>query len=1092
MATRQVTTVFAVEGERDYKDAVKNINAVIKVLNSELDLLSEKYRDNEGSVHALRQKMSELQEIYDKQNEKLDILVQAYDAAVRNTQRYKEECERLKDTITENRKQLELFREAGEGSSDAAKTLAEETADLEKALKNNTTHYQTSMRNAADFAAQANDTRIEIEKLGREIDNTSVYLAEAEMSADGYAHSLDKVSDSADNMSKKMADSFDAITASLAAAGIERAFDNIRDAMQECRNKALEFETSLTGVFKTVSGSAEELKGIEQGIKDLALEIPATTAEIASVAEAAGQLGIATQDIIEFTEVMIKLGTSTNLSATEAATSLARFANITGMTADNYERLGSTVVDLGNKFAATEEEIVSMATRMASTGEVVGMSGADMLAFAAALSSVGVETEAGGSAISKLFKRIEEAVVVYDKAKEAIDSTGEEIRDLELFQSNHSKTFKSIADEIGLTAAELSSFIKNVRDLENYAGVASMTPGEFIQRWEEDAARALDGFIAGLGRIEEESGNAVLTLEEMGITEVRLSNAVLALASAQGLLESTLDTSSEAWEKNTALADEAAKRYETDASKAVILKNAIEQLEVAVGDDFNNTMEPAIENLTALVIAMKDASEESPTFSAGLAGVGGALAGLAGLTVAAAGIKAVSGALAVFGTTAGPVALAVTAISGIAAAVSVYKANVEELTETSEELITQNDRLLTSVRDSKTSYDESNTAIDLNREKVEQLTDKIFTMTSEMEQTPAAQAIVQGAVDELNGILPGLGLTYDTVTGQINMTRDALIEFAEQAADTARLDALKQYMQDLTGQSVELDVKKTLSAERISEVREEYEKLLEVYNNQSWTKDLIYFFDGDETTKTLLELHTELKRYENELDELTQSQEEIETALRNVNTELETAQTVYNEYADNLASSVGELQTAGENVGSAFVDGMIAGMDAKGDELRRKARELASIPNEETRDKLEIRSPSKVAKRLGGFFGEGLAVGLSESEEEVARAAASLAGKFDISGELAEQYRAAQSRIYSMRELGKPNSRIDFDAYSNQMRDMNRSAAASAAYASGLNRSEREANITIIQQLDGKEISREVSRVQFNDTKITARARGVR
>lgn len=880
-------------------------------------------------------------------------------------------------------------------------------------------------------------------------------------------------------------------SSSLAAAGIERSFEKIRDTMQECREKSLEFETSLTGVFKTVSGSAEELKAVEDGIKNLALEIPATTTEIASVAETAGQLGIATKDIIEFTEVMMKLGTATNLSATEGATSLARFANITGMSADDYERLGSTVVDLGNKFATTEEEIVALATRMAATGDMVGMKESDMLAYAAAISSVGIEAEAGGSAISKLFKRIEEAVAVYDVAKEAIDSTGEEIRDLELLQSNHSKTFKSIADDIGLTSTELSSYIKNVRELEDYATIASMKPGEFIQSWEDNAAAALEGFIAGLGQIEEESGNAVLTLEEMGITEVRLSNAVLALSSAQDLLERTLDTASEAWERNTALSDEAAKRYETDASKAAILQNAIEQLEVALGDDFNNTLEPAIEGLTGFTAALADAAEESPTFSAGVAGIGGALAGLTGLTVAAAGIKAISTALAVFGTTAGPVALAVTAISGIATAAAVYKANVEELSEASDEIITQNDRLLQSVKESKSAYDTSNESIDLNREKVEHLTEKIFMLTSEMEQTPAAQAIVQGAVDELNSILPGLGLTYDTVTGQINMTRDALIEFANEAEDTARLDALKQYMQDLTGQSVELDVKKTLSAERISEVREEYEKLLEVYNNQSWTKDLIYFLDGDETTKTLLELHTELKRYENELDELTQSQEEIETALRNVNTELETAQTVYNEYADNLASSDDELQTAGENVGSAFVDGIIAGMDAKEEELRRKAQELASIPDTETRDGLEIRSPSKVAKRLGGFFGDGLALGLEESEGKVRDAAEALAGKFDISADVSAQFRKAQSEISTM--SFKPSAGgMDFDGYRNAVREMNRAAMGTAAYASGMHENERVANITIVQQLDGKVLSREVSRVQFNDTKLTARARGMR
>lgn len=1047
MATRQVTTVFAVEGERDYKQAIKNINAEIKLLDSELDLLSERYQNNEGSVHALRQKMSELQDIYTKQNEKLDILVQAYDAAVKNIQRYKEECDRLKTTISENREQLEKFREAGEGSSEAAKTLAKETAELEKSLNNNATHYQTSMRNAADFATQANETRITIEKLGKEIDQTSVYLTEAENSADGYAHSLDETADAAENMGAKITASIDAITASLAAAGIERSFEKIRDTMQECREKSLEFETSLTGVFKTVSGSAEELKAVEDGIKNLALEIPATTTEIASVAETAGQLGIATKDIIEFTEVMMKLGTATNLSATEGATSLARFANITGMSADDYERLGSTVVDLGNKFATTEEEIVALATRMAATGDMVGMNESDMLAYAAAISSVGIEAEAGGSAISKLFKRIEEAVAVYDVAKEAIDSTGEEIRDLELLQSNHSKTFKSIADDIGLTSTELSSYIKNVRELEDYATIASMKPGEFIQSWEDNAAAALEGFIAGLGQIEEESGNAVLTLEEMGITEVRLSNAVLALSSAQDLLERTLDTASEAWERNTALSDEAAKRYETDASKAAILQNAIEQLEVALGDDFNNTLEPAIEGLTGFTAALADAAEESPTFSAGVAGIGGALAGLTGLTVAAAGIKAISTALAVFGTTAGPVALAVTAISGIVTAAAVYKANVEELSEASDEIITQNDRLLQSVKESKSAYDTSNESIDLNREKVEHLTEKIFMLTSEMEQTPAAQAIVQGAVDELNSILPGLGLTYDTVTGQINMTRDALIEFADEAADTARLDALKQYMQDLTGQSVDLEIKGDITSQQIEEAKKRYEEaakaVADFTEEQTWLEKILNY-----TNPSFLALKESMEQAENELEKLTQSHEDIQTALENVNSELETAQTVYDEYVENMASSADELQTAGENVGSAFVDGMIAGMDAKEEELRRKARELASIPDTETRDELEIRSPSKVAKRLGGFFGEGLAVGLSESEEEVARAAASLAGKFDISGELAEQYRAAQSRISSMRDVSS-GSDVDFSSYIKSILQSSRTHTDGASQQAG-------------------------------------------
>ena len=113
------------------------------------------------------------------------------------------------------------------------------------------------------------------------------------------------------------------------------------------------------------------------------------------MAEAAGQLGIATDDVLTFTRVMLDLGESTNLSADEAATALALFANITGTSAADYERLGSVIVGLVNNFATTEAEITEMAQRLASAGTLAGMSEAEILALAAAMSSVGIEAEAG-------------------------------------------------------------------------------------------------------------------------------------------------------------------------------------------------------------------------------------------------------------------------------------------------------------------------------------------------------------------------------------------------------------------------------------------------------------------------------------------------------------------------------------------------------------------------------------------------------------------------------------------------------------------------------------------------------------------------
>ena len=74
-----------------------------------------------------------------------------------------------------------------------------------------------------------------------------------------------------------------------------------------------------------------------------------------------------------------------------AASTLAKFANITSMDQAQFGNLGATLVDLGNNFATTEADIMNMSLRLAAAGDQVGLSEAQILGFAAALSSVGVQ-----------------------------------------------------------------------------------------------------------------------------------------------------------------------------------------------------------------------------------------------------------------------------------------------------------------------------------------------------------------------------------------------------------------------------------------------------------------------------------------------------------------------------------------------------------------------------------------------------------------------------------------------------------------------------------------------------------------------------
>lgn len=171
---------------------------------------------------------------------------------------------------------------------------------------------------------------------------------------------------------------------------------------------SLDFESSFAGVRKTVDATEAEFASLSASSKKMSTEIASSTSEINAVMATGGQLGIANEHLTEFTRVMIDLGNSCeDLSADEAATSIAKFANVMGTNQSLFQSIGSTIVDLGNNFATTEKPIMEMAQRLAGAGKQVGLTEAQVLGFATALSSVGIEAQMGGSAFSKALIKME-------------------------------------------------------------------------------------------------------------------------------------------------------------------------------------------------------------------------------------------------------------------------------------------------------------------------------------------------------------------------------------------------------------------------------------------------------------------------------------------------------------------------------------------------------------------------------------------------------------------------------------------------------------------------------------------------------------
>lgn len=622
--------------------------------------------------------------------------------------------------VEATRKRLEMLRQQYDNIQREMEETGNESADMKNKL--------------LAKQLQIDKTSASLEKQTAKLNELSGALEEAGINTDDLSHSSEQLAGKIDTLKKKQGEAadkamtfgdkagqaFNQVHEAIVAAGIAVALKEIYEYFASCAQASMDFESAITGVAKTTDLTDEELAAMSDSIKALSTEIPATTEEIAAVTEAAGQLGIQKDALLDFTEIMTMLGTATNMTADEAATSLARFANITGMATDNYGRLGSVIVDLGNNFATTESEIVAMGTRLASAGKLAGLTEPEIMALAAAMSSVGIEAEAGGTAMTQTLNAIEKAVA------------------------------------------------KGGDDLTEFARIAGMSSEEFSSAWKNDAMSALTSFIGGLGKLDEQGESTVLVLEDLGLTGIRQSNMLKALGLAADQMTGAVNTANTAWQQNTALTNEANKRYATAQSRLTMMQNAYNNLKVAIGDAYTPALSEAYGVGTKVLNSVTKFVQANPGVVAAITGLATAL-GAAAVAAAAFALKAkLAAAAAAFLATVTP---GVNVIMGVAAAVGVLTAGIIALASSAaNDAVPSVKELTEAARGMREAMDEAKATYD-------------DTVTSTMAAAGVADTYI-GKLEEMEAA----GLNTDEQHRQYHNTLALLCQVVPELADYIDLE----------------------------------------------------------------------------------------------------------------------------------------------------------------------------------------------------------------------------------------------------------------------------------------------------------------
>lgn len=404
-----------------------------------------------------------------------------------------------------------------------------------------------------------------------------------------------------------------------------------------------DYETGFAGMRKTVEGTVEQYEHLNQVAQEISETTPTNYVEAMGIMQTGGNLGVAIENQEAFLHSYSALvaASDQHIVGEKGASDVAHFLQITDGGVQNIERFGSSMIHLGNNFAATEDQILGMGNRMASAAHLAGIMTPEILGMSTAFTAVGINAEAGGSAASMLIKQMQLAAEVGAKAQSLLGGEYENATGFSYFISDKSNLL-TVAQQLGTTTEQVQRLGDSWLSLEQFSEVSGKTAEQFTADWGKSPAQGMVDFFYGLNAVGDSGVDSTLSmLDEMGLTEIRLSNLVAAMAVNPELFASAIQESTKAYGENMAMWVEFEKQISTQEAQNTMLGNKMQNSMADLGDNVVKAVQPALDAVNGVLDAFNGLSEVDQGRLVAL--MGALVIGGPALTVIAKTTQAISG-----------------------------------------------------------------------------------------------------------------------------------------------------------------------------------------------------------------------------------------------------------------------------------------------------------------------------------------------------------------------------------------------------------------------------------------------------------------
>jgi len=736
----ETTTKFKAD-IAELKSAMQDARRAVKLADAEFKSATAGMDSWESSADGLSAKLRQLNTTLNSEKTVLANLERQYAQVAKEKGENSTHAKNLAVAIEQEKAKIaqveaelgkyeQKLEETGTASEKLEHSINTQEAELE-GLKKQYVDVALEQGEGSDAAKELGQ---EIERLSSELQENKNKLNQAESAADEFDQTIEELDDGV----QSAGDGFTVMKGALAnllADGIRATIKGVKDLATNIVSSGASFETAFAGVRKTVDATQKELDDFKQSALEMSEVKPVSADDVATIMSLGGQLGIANDKLVEFSATVADMDVATDLEIEDAATQMAQFANITGMAQGDFDKFGSTIVDLGNKSATTEPKIMAMAMRIAGAGSQVGMTDAQILGLSASLSSVGIEAEAGGTAISTIMSNIDKDVAL------------------------------------------------GTKNLKTWASTAGMSASEFKDKWKNDVAGALTSVFDGLSDASAGGENLNVILDELGVTSLRQTDTMKRMSNASELLGSTIDTANTAWDENIALTNEAETFYGTTENQAKMLKNTFSNMGVAIYDGMNYPIKEAISTLKkfaksrdgqyamnslgqaagslakTIVKAITTILSNLDTIIPVLTGVGTAIATAFAVTKISSFITVLKGLPALLMSISNPIGLVLTAVTALVAGWYAYNKAQESVIEKNYGLTESQKENISTINEMSDAYKEMEAA-----------------RTESLDAINAEYGYLTELKDELNGLIDSNGNVKEGYEDRANFIINELSE----------------------------------------------------------------------------------------------------------------------------------------------------------------------------------------------------------------------------------------------------------------------------------------------------------------------------